>query len=72
MEPVSAISGMIGSVFDFITVDKKARYDRLPDWLSPADFQQRDRTADIILIGMFVVLLAVIIAIILSARRGAK
>lgn len=72
MEPVSAIAGVIGSVFDFFTVDKKAKYGRLPDWLSPKDFQTRDRTTDIILIGMFAVLLAVIIAIIFSARRGAK
>ena len=70
MEPVGAVSNLIGSVVDFFTVDKQARYGRLPDWLSPKDFQTRDRTADIILIGMFVVLLAVIIAIILSARKG--
>ena len=72
MEPVGAIADVIGSVVDFFTVDKQARYGRLPDWLSPKDFQTRDRTADIILIGMFVVLLAVIIAIILSARGMGK
>ena len=69
---ISSIANLAGSVMDFFTVSKQARYGRLPDWLSPADFQTRDRTADIILIGMFVILLAVIIAIIVSARSGAK
>lgn len=63
---------MVGSVFDFVSVDKQAKYGRLPDWMSPKDFQTKDRTADIILIGMFVVLLAVIIAIIVSARGMGK
>ena len=72
MEPIGAIVGMIGSVVDLFTADKKARYDRLPDWMSPKDFQRQDRTADILLIGMIIVLIAIIIAITISMKNGAK
>ncbi|MEZ4991898.1 MAG: hypothetical protein R2824_15865 [Saprospiraceae bacterium] len=61
---ISAVAGLIGSVVDYFTVSKQVKYDRLPDWLSPKDFQRKDHTADLILIGMLIVLLAVIIAII--------
>lgn len=69
MEPVSAIAGLLGDVVNFFTASKQAKYGRLPDWLSPKDFQRQDRTADIILIGMLVVLLAIIIAIVFAARK---
>ena len=72
MEPIGAIAGLVDGVIDLFTAEKKAKYNRLPDWLSPKDFQKQERTADIILIGMFVVLIIVIIAIIYSAKRGSK
>lgn len=56
---LETVSGVVG----LITSSKEARYGRLPDWISPADFQREDRTADIILIGMFLVLIVIIIAI---------
>lgn len=61
---MGAIAGLVGSVINFFTVNKQVKYDRLPDWLSPKDFQRKDYTADLILIGMLIVLLAIIIAIV--------
>ncbi len=73
MDPVSAIATAIGksveSIFTFLTVSKDAKYGRLPEWLSPADFQNRSKTADILLIGMFVVIIVIIIGLTVAARR---
>lgn len=55
--------GLVDSVVGLITANKAARYGRLPDWMSPADFYEKDKTADIILIGLFAVLIIIVIAI---------
>ena len=60
---IAAALETVSSVFGFITASKSARYDRLPDWISPTDFQKEDRTAEIILIGMFAVLIVIVLAI---------
>ena len=62
-----------GTTFvDVVFGGKRVRYDRLPDWMSPGDFQKNDRTADIILIGLILVLIIVIVSIGIKARKGAK
>lgn len=67
-DPVSAIANLVGSVVDFFTQKNKAKWDRLPDWISPADFKDNSRSADILLIGMFVVIIVIIIAVIAINR----
>ena len=48
MDPVSAIvmaTLSVGtSVIDLIAGNRAAKYGRLPDWLSPKDFQQKSYT----------------------------
>ncbi len=62
-----------GATFvDVVFGGKRVRYDRLPDWMSPGDFKKNDRTADIILIGLILVLIIVIVSIGIKARKGAK
>lgn len=67
-DPISAIANGVASIFDFFTQKNRARYDRLPDWITPADFQNRSRSSDILLIGMFVVIIIIIIAVVLINR----
>ena len=73
MDPVSAIvmaTLSIGtSVIDLIAGNKAARYSRLPDWLSPKDFQQKSYTMEIIIIGLFV---AIILVLGLTAWKARK
>jgi hypothetical protein len=67
-DPISAVGNVISSVFDFFTQKNRAKYERLPDWISPADFQNKSRSSDILLIGMFVVIIIIIIAVVLINR----
>ena len=68
MDPVAAVAMAIGSVFSAIGSGVRARYERLPDWLSAKDFQQKDHTTTIILVGMFLVLIAIVVAIALKKK----
>ena len=74
MDPVSAIAEAVGkiteSVFTFLTVSKDAKYGRLPDWITPRDFQRKSNTANILLIGMFAAIIIIIIALTVAARRA--
>lgn len=68
-DPISAVAGAVDSVFTFystaveaIATPMQARWENLPEWLSPADFQREDYTLEIILGGIvvaFVVLIGV-------------
>jgi hypothetical protein len=76
-DPISAVAGAVDSVFTFyntaveaVTTPMRARWENLPEWLSPADFQQEDYTLEILLGGIviaFVVLVGVIAFI--AARK---
>lgn len=73
MDPVSAIvtavAGLGTSIANLFTAGKNAKYGRLPDWLSPRDFQKNDRTLEIALAVIGVVLIVVIIAITRSVKK---
>lgn len=66
MEPISAAImaalSAASSIFSSITRNKELRYSRLPDWLSPRDFQRRDYTIEII-IGAMALIIIIIVAI---------
>jgi hypothetical protein len=58
VDPISAIANAISAtadlgvtVIDIFTFKKKSQYEKLPDWLSPVDFQQQDNTGTIAIIG---------------------
>lgn len=68
-DPISAVANAVGSIFDTIGIalaPRKARWENLPEWLSPADFQQQDYTIETILGGIAVafVILVIVIAVI--------
>lgn len=71
-EIIGAIAEFGTTFIDVVFGGKRARYDRLPDWMNPKDFQKNDRTADIILIGLVLVLIIVIVSIGITARRAQK
>lgn len=67
MEPVSAIAGAVSNIFGGVVAliegRREQKYGRLPDWLSPRDFQRNDYTVEIIIGAMLLVLIIVIIGI---------
>lgn len=70
MEVIVGAIGQLGtSLLDFLGQSKEAKYGRLPDWLSPTDFDNRDRTPQIILYGALAIIIVIIIAIALINRK---
>lgn len=67
MDPVSAIANAVAGIAGVIGLSSR-RANR-PDRLSPADFQEEWSTSDILLIGMFAVLLVVIVAIVIKGHK---
>lgn len=67
MEPVSAIANAVSNIFGGVVAliegRRESKFGRLPDWLSPRDFQRNDYTVDIIIGAMLLVLIIVIIGI---------
>lgn len=67
MEPVSAIANAVSNIFGGVVAliegRRQTKYGRLPDWLSPRDFQRRDYTVEIIIGAMLLVLIIAIIGI---------
>ena len=63
MDPVTAIANVIGQIFGFFEGNQSRKYERLPDWISPKDFQKNDYTTEIIVGSMLLVLVIVIIGI---------
>lgn len=69
MDPVAAIANGIGSIFDFLSIDKASRTRALPPWLRPTGDQ--DSRASIAMISGVVVLLVIIVAIVISLKKKA-
>lgn len=69
MDPVSAVAQGIGSIFDWLSAGKAAKYGRLPDYLSPKDFQDGDKRTQTIIIFGVVVFVVILGAIIFSITR---
>ena len=68
---VTAISALGASVVNLLAAGKQAKYGRLPDWMTPKDFQRENYTMEIILSGLALAFLAIIIsaAIILARKK---
>ncbi|MEO0341155.1 MAG: hypothetical protein AAF242_18315, partial [Bacteroidota bacterium] len=60
MDPASAIIMAVlnagTAVLDTVNAGRAAKYGRLPDWLSPRDFQKRDYTIELLIGGILLVL----------------
>lgn len=59
---ISAIAGLGGSILNLTATNKAARYERLPEWLSPKDFQQKDYKLEIMLGGIALLLVLIMAA----------
>ncbi|MEO0339501.1 MAG: hypothetical protein AAF242_09820 [Bacteroidota bacterium] len=73
MDPISLIitAGLqLGSsVLDIIRQGRAERYDRLPDWLSPKDFQRQDNTVQYLLFGMMISFILIVCLTIWKAKK---
>lgn len=70
MEAIATAVGALGSsILNLIAVSKQAKFDRLPDWLTPKDFQRKDYTLEIILAGLLIAFLAIVIATAIIASK---
>lgn len=70
MDPISAIAQGIGSIFQFLSLDKATRTRSLPPWMRPPG--DSDKRANLVIIGGLVVLIALIIAIVISLKKKAN
>jgi hypothetical protein len=70
MDPVSAIADAIGAIANVFSTKTAAKYGRLPKWLSPADYQRRNETTNALLIGVGAIILVIIVAIVIVARKS--
>lgn len=75
-DPVTAIANLgtemyrfFQSGIDALTFQSKARWNNLPEWLSPADFQQQDYTLETILGGIAIAFVILVIVIAVVAVR---
>jgi hypothetical protein len=67
---ISAIANLGGSIINLSATNKAAKYDRLPDWLSPKDFQQKDYKMEIIFgVLALVFILLLIAAVFVTIKR---
>ena len=67
---IAAIAGLGAGVTNLVATNKQAKYGRLPDWLSPKDFQQKDYKIEIVFgVIALLFLLLIIGAIILTIKK---
>lgn len=66
---VTAVAELGSAVLGLITEAKKAKFGRLPDWLTAADFQRKDNTLDIIFYGLIASFLLIVIATVIIASK---
>ena len=57
---IAAVGGIFSGITGLISGSREAKYSRLPDWLSPKDFQREDKTLDYLMIGMAIVMIVLI------------
>ncbi len=73
MDPASAIVMAVlnagTAILDSVNAGRAAKYGRLPDWLSPKDFQKRDYTIEVLFAGMLLIILVILIVIGLKVKR---
>ncbi|HKK77089.1 MAG TPA: hypothetical protein VJ953_18565 [Saprospiraceae bacterium] len=73
MEPVSAIIAAVltagSAIFGKLSSSAANRRARMPEWLSPADFQQRDRTVQYIILAIAVALIAIVLLVLIKKSK---
>jgi len=73
MEPVSAIIAAVltagSAIFGQLSSPAAQRRARLPEWLSPADFQQRDRTVQYLILAIAIALITIIVLVVIKQRK---
>jgi hypothetical protein len=65
---VSSVLNAGAVIFGTINANKQGRNRRLPDWLSPKDFQRKDYTFEII-IGVIVIIILTLMTVIALKRN---
>lgn len=64
MDPVTLILTTLftagSTIFGTISGNKAAKKQRLPDWLSPRDFQRKDYTLEIIIGGIALIIIVIL------------
>jgi len=70
MDPVSAIANGLGSIFQFLTLDKATRTRSLPPWMRPPG--DSDKRANLVIIGGMVILIALVVAIVITLKKKAN
>lgn len=67
MDPVTAIanavSNIFGGVVNIVEGRRWAKYGRLPDWLSPREFQRQNYSSELIIGGLALALILVLVLI---------
>ena len=69
MDPITAVSNGISSIFGFLNTSKAAKYGRLPQYQNVADYNRKNQTVTTILIGLTVMIVLVIVAVIIVSRK---
>jgi hypothetical protein len=64
---IGLVSVVAGGALSLAQQDKQKKlieWSKVPDWLSPADFYEKDRTIEYVLLAMGIIAIALIIAIV--------
>jgi subtilase family serine protease len=69
MEPVSAIIAAVLTAGATIFSKTGSKKERLPDWLSPKDFQQSDRTVQYLILAIAIALITIIVLVVIKQRK---
>jgi hypothetical protein len=66
---ISAVLTAGASIFGGISGRKAQQHARLPGWLSPADFRQKDYRIELILGGLILLIVVIVIVAALIAKK---
>ena len=69
MDPVTAVSQGVNSIFTFLNAGKSAKYGRLPQYQNVSDYNRKNQTVNAILIGLTVMVVLVIVGVIIVSRK---
>ena len=67
MDPVTAIANGLGSIFDFLSIDKATRTRPLPPWMRPPG--DKDNRSSVIIIAGVILIAVVVVGIIISVKK---
>lgn len=69
MDPITAVSQGIGSIFDWLNTGRVAKYGRLPQWQNVNDYNRKNKTVHTILIVMGVMVMIIVVGVIIVSRK---